>query len=172
MNELREFQIDIFGLSHGQHEFRYEIRDNLFKIHKQGILEKGKGQCLLDLQKSETMMTLQFNIDVEVELVCDRSLDPFIHPIKLKETIIIKFGDDNYSLSEDVLVIKSDTPSLNVSEFIYEFIMLAVPMKKLHPRYGAQDEQPDLIYSSREETTDEEKATDPRWEALKKLKKK
>jgi len=170
---LREFQIDIFNLGLKQHEFEFQIDRRLFALYEHSLVEKGSGKCLLVLDKSATMMTLHFNIDVTVELICDRSLDPFDYPINLEETLIIKFGDDNYSLSEDVIVIKSDTATIDVSNYIYEYISLAIPLKKLHPRYeGEEDEQPDLIYTSQEEETDTDNSeeVDPRWEALKKLK--
>ncbi len=75
-------------------------------------------------------MNLHFHIDVKVELICDRNLDSFDYPIKLEESLIIKFGEDNYSLSDDVIVIKDDTATIDVSEFIYEFITLAVPLEE------------------------------------------
>lgn len=172
MKGLREFQIDIFSLSNKLHEFEFEINDELLQVYEHSLLEKGEGVCKLSLLKSETMMTLNFNIEAEVELTCDRSLDKFMHPISLEEKVIIKFGEDNYSLSEDVLVIRNDTPSLNIGNYIYEFINLAVPMKKLHPRYEDDSEQPDIIYTSESAPTGDaqNESVDPRWEALKKLK--
>ena len=63
---------------------------------------------------------------------------------------------------------------INIGEFIYEFITLAVPLKKLHPRFEdelEEDDEPEMIYTSQdEEETDDSQETDPRWEALKKLK--
>ena len=174
MKGLRDFQIDIFSLSHKLHEFEFNIDDRLFSQFEHSIVEHGKGKCYLELTKSETMMTLNFQIDASVELICDRSLDSFDYPIKIDEKVIIKFGEDNYSLSEDVIVIKQDTASINIGEFIYEFITLAVPLKKLHPRFEdelEEDDEPEMIYTSQdEEETDDSQETDPRWEALKKLK--
>lgn len=170
---LREFQIDLFRLGNKEHEFEFKISDSLFTSKSYSLIEKGSGSCKLILQKSETMMNLDFQIEVEVELICDRSLEPFIHPISLEEQLIIKFGEDDYILSEDVMVIKKDTPSINIGDFIYEFIAVAIPMKKLHPKF--QDEDPEeedatLIYSSSDETEEADEVSDPRWEALKKLK--
>lgn len=170
MKGLREFQIDIFSLTHKLHEFEFEITDKLFTQYEESLLEKGEGVCKVTLQKSETMMALHFDIDAKVELTCDRSLDKFWQPVKLKEDLIIKFGDENYALSDDVLVIRNDTPSINVGEYIYEFISLAIPMKKLHPRYQDEEEQSDLIYSSGKDQKDKKGEIDPRWEALKRLK--
>ncbi|WP_258103391.1 DUF177 domain-containing protein [Marinoscillum sp. MHG1-6] len=170
---LREFQINIFGLSNKLHEFEFEIDNKLFAAKENSLVEKGSGQCKLSLKKSETMMNLHFEINAEVELICDRSLDPFEYPIAIEEDIIIKFGEDDYELSEEVFVIRKDSPSFNVGDFIYEFISLAVPMKKLHPRFADEDEQEDLIYTSGGEESPEESKddeVDPRWEALKKLK--
>ncbi|MFT5641088.1 MAG: uncharacterized metal-binding protein YceD (DUF177 family) [Cyclobacteriaceae bacterium] len=81
----------------------------------------------------------------------------------------MKFGDSDYMLSEDVTVLRNDAPSINVMDYIYEFISLAVPMKKLHPDLEGED-LPDLIYSSDIEDDSNEESGDPRWEALKKLK--
>ncbi len=174
MKGLMDFQIDIFSLSYKQHEFELEIHDELFSQFEHSIVEKGDGQCHLTLDKTETMMTLSFQLRASVELICDRSLDRFDYPIEIDEKVIIKFGEENYSLSEEVLVIRQDTPSINVGELIYEFISLAVPLKKLHPRFAddpEEDDQPEMIYTSHsEEEEDEKQETDPRWEALKKLK--
>lgn len=172
MKGLREFQIDIFSLSNKLHEFEFEITGKLFSLYENSLIEKGEGICKLSLLKSETMMTLHFAIDAKVELICDRSLDTFWYPVRLEEEVIIKFGDGDYALSDDVLVIKSDTSSINVGDYIYEFISLAVPMKKLHPRYGDEEDQPEIIYSSNDDEGEEgsKENTDPRWEALKKLK--
>lgn len=172
MKGLREFQIDIFGLANKQHEFRFEINDKLFATHEQSLIEKAKGYCHLVLQKTETMLTLDFQIDVEVELTCDRSLEVFMHPVSLQERLLIKYGDENQSLDEEVEVIRNDTSSINIGGWIYEYITVAIPMKKLHPRYqdeADENEESELIYSTPlEEPTDE--VADPRWEMLKKLK--
>ncbi|WP_421872028.1 YceD family protein [Marinoscillum sp.] len=174
MKGLREYQIDIFSLSHKQHEFEFKIDDQLFSQFEERIVDHGSGVCHLQLDKSETMMTLHFHIDAQVELICDRSLDAFDYPMEIDEQVIIKFGEDNYTLSEEVMVIRQDTPSINIGDFIYEFITLAVPLKKLHPRYGDEldeDDEPEMIYTSHDEPDeDQSQETDPRWEALKKLK--
>ena len=114
------------------------------------------------------MMTMDFEFDLGVELVCDRSLDTFTFPIKEKHELIVKFGEHDEELSEDLLVISRETQTFDTAPILYELINLAIPMKKLHPRYDGQ-ESPDLIYQT-EITEDEgEEEIDPRWAELKKL---
>jgi uncharacterized metal-binding protein YceD (DUF177 family) len=88
-------------------------------------------------------------------------------------------------ISEDVFMITKDTSSINVAQLIYEFILLAIPAKKIHPDYMDEmdddefDSEGSLVYLSKEteeaEAEDEQigdKPADPRWEILNKLKKK
>ncbi|MFT6854489.1 MAG: hypothetical protein ACJA0X_000453 [Cyclobacteriaceae bacterium] len=165
----KSFEINIFNLGDKMHEFDFAIPESFFEDFEFAIIERGSGSCHLDLHKTETMMTLNFIINVSVELICDRSLKSFDYAIQTEEEAIIKFGDSDYMLSEDVTVLRNDAPSINVMDYIYEFISLAVPMKKLHPDLEGED-LPDLIYSSEIEDDSNEESGDPRWEALKKLK--
>ena len=169
--ELREFQINIYSLTNKLHDFEFEITNKLFDTKEFSLISKGNGVCKLRLEKSETLMNLHFDIEAEVELTCDRSLETFLYPVKVEEDIIIKFGEDDITLSDDVIVIRKDASSINVGDYIYEFVSLAVPMRKIHPRFEGE-EQPDLIYTSQSEEAEEEdsESIDPRWEALKKLK--
>ena len=67
-----------------------------------------------------------------------------------------------------------------MAQFIYEFINLEVPIKKLHPRFQEEETQDDdsdslLIYSTEAENeadsdSPSEDLIDPRWLALKSLK--
>jgi uncharacterized metal-binding protein YceD (DUF177 family) len=75
------------------------------------------------------------------------------------------------------MIIPQDKATLNVGQFLYEYIALALPMKRIHPKFQEQEEDDDdetegkIIYTSQTEEDDSEVKIDPRWEALKKLKK-
>lgn len=82
-------------------------------------------------------------------------------------------------------MITRDTPSINVAQLIYEFILLGLPAKKIHPDYKNElDDEDDFdteggfifLDDESDETEDsneeESKPVDPRWEQLLKLKNK
>ncbi len=167
-SEVRAYLVNIPSLKNGHHEFEFEINDGFFTRFEDSLVEKGSGQCHMELKKTETMMTLEFELNVGVELVCDRSLDTFIFPIKEKHELMVKFGEQDEELSDELLVLGRETQTFDTAPYLHEFICLAIPMKKLHPRYDGQ-ETPELIYQT--EVTEEEtnETIDPRWEALKKL---
>ncbi|MEL6533928.1 MAG: DUF177 domain-containing protein [Bacteroidota bacterium] len=173
MKGIKEYSIDIFGLKLGEHLFDYTIGDSFFQNFELSPVTKGQLETHLKLHKSERMITLIVSIQGEVELICDRSNDPFSHPLQLEEEVIFKFGDEDKELGDDVFQIHWDTQQLNVAQNLYEFVALAIPMKKLHPRF-LEDEtfEDEIIFTAEpEEDTSEEGSVDPRWEALKQLKK-
>lgn len=170
--DLREFTINIMSLDNSRHEFDFPIKPDFFEHFPNSLVEKGNGEASLLIDKSETMMHLHFHIAVEVELVCDISLEKFHHPIGMDKEVIIKFGEEDMELSEDVIVIHRESASINVANFIYEFISLEMPMKRIHPNLKDVDRD-DWVYTdkSTDDTEEKKKEIDPRWEALKKLKK-
>jgi uncharacterized metal-binding protein YceD (DUF177 family) len=168
MKALKEFNIEIFGLSNKTHHFNFEFNDQFFDEFENSLVKKGTGACEVELIKTDSMITLNLSIAGSVELTCDRSLEQFDYPIESTKELVFKYGIEEKELSDDVYVILKDTQRINISDFLYQFISLEIPMKKLHPKYEGKDADP-LIYQSDTEDEDENKV-DPRWEALKKLK--
>lgn len=168
---MESYRIHILGLSLNIHHFQYEFEDEFFRKYDKGLVSEGKFKVDVALDKRETFLETDFKIEGSVKLICDRSLDEFDYPVSLNRKIIFKYGDHDMEVSEDVMMIHHGTESLEIGQFIYEFIALAIPMKKLHPRFQDESEEDTMIYTSgstEEKKTDE---IDPRWEMLKKLNK-
>nr|WP_242693177.1 DUF177 domain-containing protein [Sabulibacter ruber] len=130
-------------------------------------------------------MQFDFHITGTVRLTCDRSLEEFEQPLEIDETLHVRFGPEELELDENVLQILPDTQCINLAQHLYDYIGLAVPMKKLHPRFVEEDlareDDPEaeglLIYSTGpaeddedDEDNDDDGPIDPRFAALKKLK--
>ena len=64
-----------------------------------------------------------------------------------------------------MIVINRGKSILNISKFIYEFFILEIPVKRLHPSIKNEDNIDNFVYKTH--TT---KKIDPRLESLKKLK--
>ncbi|HET9054036.1 MAG TPA: DUF177 domain-containing protein, partial [Cyclobacteriaceae bacterium] len=132
---------------------------------------EGKFTVTVALDKRETFLETEFKIRGSVKLVCDRSLDEFDYPIDVNRKIIFKYGDQDMEVSEDVIIIRHGTEVLEIGQYIYEFIALAIPMKKLHPRFQNESDEEGIMYSSGSGEEKKENEIDPRWEMLKKLNK-
>ena len=172
------FRVNIVGLANKIHHFNYELGDEFFKRYGTDLISKGSFVVNVAINKHETFLEVDFDIKGTAQLICDRSLEPFDYPIKTHKMVVFKFGDEDREITEEIMLIHRDTVSLELGQFIYEFISLAVPMKKLHPRFTEDEEDEEsetgkIVYSSlsnEENDRGDDDDIDPRWEKLKKLK--
>lgn len=175
MNELRKYDINIYGLENKRYEFDFESGDAFFDALEQNLIRKGTFTTHLTLNKSETMIRLDFHIKGDVEQVCDRSLDEYNQPVDIENRMLLKFSDHNEELTDEIELIERNTATVNVARYIFEFIGLSLPMKRIHPRLRTEDDDDDesegkLIYKSEPEPDEDgSPVLDPRWEALRRL---
>ncbi len=177
MNPLRAYDIHIVGLDNKRYEYDFTSDKSFFVALEQELIPTGNVQTHVVLEKSETMIRLEFHIVGTVEQTCDRSLDEYDESVDTQQTMLLKFGDHNEELSDEIELIERNTTTINVARYIFEFISLSLPMKRLHPRFRDEDETDDdengkLIYRSSTETNDDaddQSDVDPRWAALRKL---
>lgn len=175
---LKKYKIELFNLSLGEHEYVFDFDDEFLNNFENSLVKKGAGEIKIGLKKTETFIELEFEIAGSIELICDRSLDLFDFPIQLNEKLVYKFGEesDNWEDS-DIIFIPWNTQSINVAQSVYEFISVAIPLKKLHPRCKNEDLSIDdhLIYSSGKQSDNnkylgnKEDEVDPRWQRLQEL---
>lgn len=173
------YSINIVGLSNKEHQFQFEFGDEFFRRYGNDLVSEGNFHVDVLLNKHETFLEATFKIKGVAHLICDRSLEPFDFPIDNERMIVFKYGEEFQEITDEIIVIPRDTATLELGQYMYEFIGLEIPLKKLHPKF--QDESEDdgksegkIVYSSgTSDATDDKKedeGTDPRWNILKKLK--
>lgn len=169
------YSINIVGLSNKEHQFQYEFGGEFFRKYGTNLVSEGAFLVDLLLNKHETFIEVEFKIKGTVRLICDRSLEPFDYPIENTNTIVFKYGEQLQEITEEIVIIPRDTATLELGQYIYEFIVLGVPIKKLHPKFKDEvdEDNPEgkIIYTSgTSEEKNEKEDIDPRWNILKKLK--
>jgi uncharacterized protein len=169
-----EFSVNIIGLSIKAHEFSYQLGKSFFDEFGKDLLEGGQFDARVVLDKHETFIEGTFRVAGTAKLICDRSLEPFDFPLETEKKMMFKYGEEEEEITDEIMVIPQDKASLNLGQYLYEYIALALPMKRIHPKFQEQEEEDDetpgkIIYTSLGEENND--AVDPRWEILKKVKK-
>nr|WP_255478813.1 DUF177 domain-containing protein [Rufibacter sp. XAAS-G3-1] len=165
------------------HSYEFELDDRFFELFEQELILGGNLKAEVVLHKSELLLQFDFHIKGTVRLTCDRSLEDFEHPLEVEQTLLVRYGPEDLELDVNVLQIVPETQYINIAQHLYDYIGLAIPMKKLHPRFVEEDQERDdpeaeglLIYSTGsegeddEDDEDEDGPIDPRFAALRKLK--
>ncbi len=165
MEKKNEFLIPVSGLALGSHSYQYEINDGFFAGMDYSEVQQGKVR--LDIDRQETMLTLHFDLTGTVRVPCDRCADEFDLPIESQQQFFIKLGTENAEESDDVVVVSPDLNEYDIRPLVYEYIILAIPMHRVHPE--GQCNPAVIAMLNREEMPAEEETDtiDPRWAALK-----
>jgi uncharacterized metal-binding protein YceD (DUF177 family) len=177
MKVLEAFQLPIIALEDKSYHYTFKGDDAFFAAFEQDWVEKGQFEVEVDLTKSTLMIQVQMKISGSIELICDRSLEAFDYPLDVNEKLIFKYSDHSEDLGDNLFLLDRKEPKLDLSQDIFDFIALEVPMKKLHPRYQVDEDSVSndiFIYTTERADKDAASSTDetidPRWAALQKLK--
>lgn len=173
MDKLRNYDIVFSGLKDGKHAFQFEIKQTFFEIFEaEQEFENPRIVADVMLEKHSTFLEFEVKIYGVVALSCDISGEIFDHELANQVKVLVKFGAEYDDSNEEVITIPADEHTFNIAQLVYETIVLAIPMKKLSPNLS--DKDLDILKQFSPEYEEDQRQNqdiDPRWEALKKLKK-
>ena len=171
MKKKKKFLIPFSGLKLGTHHFTFEVNDTFFEKRDYSILKQGKVNVEVVFEKKETMMILNFSLQGEVVLSCNRCNDDLSLAISNKFKLIYTFGNEDMS-NDVVIVLHPDTHEIDIEQQLYEFITISIPSRVIHEENECNQEMLEtlnkylLLKENKENNTDN---VDPRWSALKGL---
>ena len=167
------YTIPFKGLKEGRYSFEFEVNNEFFEKFEESEIKEGTLLATVEMDKRTTHLDLLVKIVGTVMISCDRCLEMFSYPINCKNRLIVKFGNDTANNDADVIYLSTDEYELDLRQHLYEFIHLALPIRRVHPldKNGKTGCNPEMIKKLNELLIDEEKQnnTDPIWDELKKL---
>ncbi len=133
MKKLEAFTIPFVGLKQGKHTFEYQIDKEFFEHFEYDEFNSVDVKIDLLFDKKPTMMELTFKASGMVNVNCDLTNEPYDQPVNGELIMVVKFGDEFNDDNEDLLILPHSEYQLNVAQYIYELIVLSVPLKRIHP---------------------------------------
>ncbi|AXG75228.1 DUF177 domain-containing protein [Flavobacterium arcticum] len=176
MKVNKEFLIPFVGLKQGKHQFDFDIDKTFFDAFDFDEYNDVNIKVDMVLEKQSTMFELHFNHKGTVNVPCDLSNEDFDLPVEGNMKIVVKFGDEFNDENDEILVLQHGDYQVDVTQYIYEMIVLSVPSKRVHPGFSdgtmdadILDKLDELAPKAQLEDEQEENEIDPRWDELKKL---
>ena len=166
MKYLSKYDIAFKGLKEGKHQYEFDIDDKFFERFENSEVQKGKVKAEVALTKHTTLMILEMAVKGIVELQCDRCLENYFQEVKNNSNMYIKFGAEAEEMNEEVIVITHDQNQINVAQYLYELVILGLPIKHVHPndKKGKSTCDPEMLKKLNEylvEEVNEEKINEP-----------
>jgi uncharacterized metal-binding protein YceD (DUF177 family) len=136
MGNRREYDIAFVGLKPGFHEFDYQVDDKFFANYKETDFDNCEASVKVTLEKNTSFMMLKFEVGGSVSVICDRCGNKL--PIDLWDefNLIVKQVENPEEMNDseedpDVFYISRTESHIHMADWIYEFVMLSVPMQRM-----------------------------------------
>jgi len=166
------YSIPLAGLKEGRYTYDFKIGDDFFETFEGSEIRKGDFNVNVTLDKRGTLLELKIDIDGEAEVVCDRCLGNFPMHLSSSNKLIIKLGNGWDDSDPEMITMPVDEHMLELSQYFYEYVHLALPIQRIHPddRKGKSTCDPEMLKKLEEHEIGDKDSIDPRWEGLKRLK--
>ena len=167
-------------LPFGTHAIECHLDESFFNIDELSEVRRADVDVTLEVtRKSENTYHLEINCNGTVTIPCDRCLDDLDLPVDVDYRLNVEqMGTELDDTGDELLIVPSDWRELDTAPIVRDTVLLAIPMTHCHE--SEDDCNPDMLDAldshlagavpDDDDTQSETTGTDPRWEALKKLK--
>ncbi len=136
MANRRTFEIAFVGLKPGVHEFSYELDDKFFAETGEKDFSNITAQVKLQLDKKAGFMLLKFEIAGKADVTCDRCGSNITKELWDEFNILVKMVANPDEMNDqeedpDVFYISQTESHLQLNTWLYEFVVLSIPLQKM-----------------------------------------
>lgn len=136
MSHRRTYDIAFVGLKPGVHVFEYDIDDQFFSTYQSQEFKNCNAHVKITLDKKSGFLMLKFEIGGKIEVTCDRCGNRL--PLQLWDEfpVVVKMVENPEAMNEeeedpDIYYIARTESHLHIADWIYEFIILSIPMQRM-----------------------------------------
>jgi uncharacterized metal-binding protein YceD (DUF177 family) len=174
-------KLKIKTLPFGTHAVECHLDESFFETDEQIEVRRASVDVTLNVtRKSDNTYRLEIDCYGTITTACDRCLDDLDLPVDANYCLNVEqMGNELDDTNDELLIVPEDWRELDAAPLVRDTVLLALPMTHCH---DSEDEcnadmlealnshRVEAVPDNDEQTQSETTVTDPRWEALKKLK--
>ena len=175
-------KLKIKTLPFGTHAVECHVDESFFNDAEQTEVRSADVDVNLKVtRKNENTFHLEISCNGTVTIPCDRCLEDLDLPVDLDYRLNVEqMGTEYDDSSDELLIVPAEWRELDAAPIVRDTLLLAIPMTHCHE--NPDDCNADMLDlldrhsveavpdDDDDQSTCETTGTDPRWEALKKLK--
>jgi len=182
MSKFGQYNIPLRDMGDETRCYDFDLNNEYFAKIDSPEVSRGQLGAKVTVRMKNEIFELRFEIGGVIYIQCNRCLDDMEQPIKYTDIIKVKLGTTYSEENETVIVPESDG-AINVAWFMYEFIVLNIPIKHVHApgecnktvmsklkrhiaRQKDDNEDNSLYDDDNDDLIPDEQQTDPRWDGL------
>ena len=173
-------KLKIKTLPFGAHAIECHVDGSFFDTEEQTDVRRADVDVTVEVtRKSETTFHLEISCRGTVTTSCDRCLEDLDLPVDVSYCLNVEqLGTEIDDSNDELLIVPSDWRELDTAPLVRDTVLLALPMTHCHEDESQCNatmlEMLDThlveAVPDADDTERDTAATDPRWEALRKLK--
>lgn len=132
MESAKRYSIAYKGLKNGNHEFDFKVDDTFFEAMENIDIKGGDCNVHVTMNRAETMLELDFQIEGYVVCECDRCLEDCKIPVEYEGELLVKFSEEIREYDGEVMWISLADGEVSLAQYIYESIVLSLPYSRVH----------------------------------------
>ena len=179
MGRFDKYRVDLKGMKQASLQMEFDLNNLFFADIDGQEFQKGAVKATVDVRNHRGVFDFTFAVSGTVVVPCDRCLDEMEVDVEAENSLRVKLGD-TYADEGDTVVIPESEGEINLAWYLYEFIALALPTKRIHAPGKCNLDMSDKLkkHTRRDDMGDEEcfdtdereeREIDPRWAGLKNL---
>ena len=135
MNE--NFIIPLNGLAAGETRFSWHAGKEFFDSFENTEILDADVDIEVRVEKSGRYLGVDCEVEGDVVVECDRCLEDLEMPVDSHIALSIKYGEEE-NLEEhqegerEIIFIPEDSAEFDMSQIIYDYMCLALPMQRVH----------------------------------------
>ena len=183
MSKFGHYNIILHDINDEVRNYEFDLNDEYFAKIDSPEVKKGNVTAFVTVKKKIGIYELSFSLKGIVQIPCDRCLDEMDQSIQHVDMLQVKFGTD-WSEENEIVVVPESEGSINIAWFLYEFIVLNIPIKHVHAtgecnkgmvsklkrhitrQKDDSDENGLFDFDDDDDSPVEDTQVDPRWENL------
>ena len=174
-------RLKIKTLPFGTHTVECHLDESFFNSEEQTEVRRADVDVNLEVtRKSENTFHLEIACNGTVTTACDRCLDDLDLPVDVNYSLNVEqMGNELDDSNDELLIVPAEWRELDAASLVRDTVLLALPMTHCHENEEdcsavmlnvLDSHRVETVPDGEETTESETTGTDPRWEALRKLK--
>ncbi len=132
MGSLNSCTIAYKSLGAGLFDYSFTIDNEFFSRFENSEIIAGNCSVEVQLQRGETMLEVDVEIDGEVIVACDRCLEDCPVAVDYQGRLIVKFSAEVDDYDGEILWLSPLESEVDLSQYIYESVVLSLPYQRVH----------------------------------------
>lgn len=129
-----DYSIRLAGMRDGIHHYEWLLAGEALTRDGNELID-GSVNIKATVEKRNTVLQLNLDLKGQVSVQCDRCLDSLTMDVNSTQRLLVLIGPEAYGDDEDadVMVLDAQEQEIDLSDALYDYVVLSLPMRRVHP---------------------------------------